>query len=43
MGAQNYTIPIVMLVFGVVFIVGCIVFMIKYKMTGGKFGPKVLA
>jgi hypothetical protein len=42
LGAQNYTIPIVMFVFGIVYIVGCIIFLIMKKRTGGKFGPKIL-
>lgn len=42
MGARNYTLPIVMLVFGVVFCAGCIIFAVKQKITNGKFGPKFL-
>lgn len=41
-GARNFTLPIVLIVFGVVFIVGCVVFVIKYRMTEGKFGPKAI-
>ena len=42
LGAKNYTLPIVMLVFGMVFCVGCIVFAVKKRVTKGMFGPKFL-
>ena len=42
LGSQNFTLPIVFLVFGSVFWVGVGVFLWKAKVTEGSFGPKIV-